>query len=67
MIRGARESCTDPGLDADHISADIDDSKQLTRLFRCGQEVADTAEVIVFLEPRISELYARSSRPNARY
>jgi len=50
MIRGARESCTDAGLDADHLSVDIDDGKQLMRLFRSGQEVADAAEVIVFFE-----------------
>jgi len=38
MIRGARESCTDAGLDADHLSVDIDDGKQLMRLFRSGRK-----------------------------
>src|SRR6185437_842206 len=50
MIGGARESCTHAGFDAELLGVDIDDSEQLMRLFRRGQEMADTAEVIVFLQ-----------------
>ena len=50
MIGRTREAAADAGFDGDRFGVDIDHRKQLVRLFRCGKEVADTAEVGVFLE-----------------
>jgi hypothetical protein len=49
MIGSIRQTCADARFDADPPGIDVHHAKQLVRLLRSWQKVADASEVVIFL------------------